>query len=130
MTDERSEKNRKLAEWLEPLSSFSAGWQETPENCGGYEATGSVMWYSPLRAWTYTEKNYMDWQPRNFYTDEAANALLLERMTEPHVWKNPDGTWTCEPNNSAGAIDSEIIESGPDKRTAICEAALKLMEAK
>ena len=55
---------------------------------------------------------------RNWHTDESASAMLLERMPEPHLWRNPDGSWYCEATRF-GESASECI---PNRKTAIRDA--------
>jgi len=65
--------------------------------------------------------------PPDFYRDETASAMLIEKMSNVGLWHNPNGQWTCEPN-----IDDEceVIESHADRKTAIVNAALKVARQK
>jgi hypothetical protein len=100
----REENNRKLAEWL--------GWREAAVDAAGL-----------LRFWF--NKDGRDVPSIDFYTDEAANALLLEKMPQPKLVKIGD-SWGVQPQLRYGGDHTW----NADRKTAICEAALKLIESK
>jgi hypothetical protein len=122
----KEEKNRKLAEWLEPLSSLPN--EDDSEEMQAYE---SEAWIATFRLSRVTGMHVPSWEPRDFYTDEAANALLLDRLLSEGC--PPDDL----PTNFKWAwqwvgqlIMREIqFHQNNDRKTAICEAVLKLMEA-
>ena len=68
--------NRKISELKEPMP-------------------GTDWWLSPLRAWR--ERGDMDWQPRNWTGDPAANEELLEEMPKAnaYVWVEWDINEWC-----------------------------------
>ena len=87
----RGEKNRLLAEWLEPMPTWKA-----------YEAFmldgkvgGTMTARSPLGVWqwqvdAFTICGEHSWKPADFYTDEAVNALLLEKLSQALMTKHED----------------------------------------
>jgi hypothetical protein len=111
--DEREEKDRRLAEWL--------GWSHFKQECG-FEC----LYWIGLPPGEKARCPVPD-----FYTDEAANALLLDRLLSEGC--PPDDL----PTNFKWAwqwvgqlIMREIqFHQNNDRKTAICEAVLKLMEA-
>jgi len=105
----REEKNRAIAEWL-------GGFGPVPCPEGGCESYVCRKGYHP-------GKSIPD-----FFTDEAANALLLEKMKIGSQsvllnWGEDDDLWECS------FIPYERIAAhSKDRKTAICEAALRLIE--
>lgn len=81
-------------------------------------------WLGDLRGYDCQMK------PLDFFTDEAANALILDKMPQPSLIKwqhriyNGRFYWACmsDINNRSTEVED------PDRKTAICEAALKLIE--
>ena len=65
---------------------------------------------------TYSEVQ----SPRDWTGSEEASAVLLEEMPLPHVWKNPNREWACEPD-----LNAEVIESANERKCAIALAWLK-----
>jgi hypothetical protein len=98
----RGEKNRKLAEWL--------GWRQVAAN----------LWNGP-------PGNPFAGTPPDFYTSEEASVLLLDKMPKVALWhmETPEAmTWRCHSNFDVA--DSWTQDA--DRKTAIAEAALKLIE--
>lgn len=109
---EREENSRILAEWLEPKPDY------TPDKSS----------HSKMRAWVYVwglpYPGDGGWKPADFYTDETANAMLLEKMPRPVLrrWEksgNDPEMWACSPDNYKLATKLD-----PDRKAAICAAAL------
>lgn len=72
--NERETVNRQLAEWLEPFASLPPATEP------------SIMdqqLVSPRGAWicemVYEDGDKPFWRPRNFYIDETANAMIVEK---------------------------------------------------
>ena len=115
---ERDENNRKLAEWL--------GWKANDSR---------TRWHSPECQRDETPASMCNGKVPDFYTDESANALLLEKMPQPvlqKVFSNdpdlPDGdfNWFCF-NDCDG---TGISVKAKDRKTAIVNAALAYIQAK
>lgn len=107
----KEEKNRKIAEWL--------GWR--PVDTGDLTIDNKpLLWQVPDSAMRPVP---------DFYLDEAANALVLEAMPAPELYKHakdgvaPFAAWRCRYD---WGLDVNVVH--PDRRTAICEAALKLIK--
>lgn len=61
----------------------------------------------------------------DFYTDEAANAMVLDAMPWPDLHKNEDaGGWYC----AANKYKTPSVYCA-DRKTAICGAYLKMLDA-
>ena len=125
---ERDENNRKLAEWL---GWTYREWKEFTQD--GNERF--CRWEKPIGCKLEWDFNY----PPDFYTSEEANALLLEKMRRPLLvsdWPGCEG-WRVDigveelprdpyfPNASGG---KPIGPTCTDRKTAICKAALALIE--
>lgn len=129
MTEERAEKNRLLAEWLEPMP-------DGPDTLQIMAAIRSEL-YSPLKAWEcdgHGDPIVWAWHPRDFYLSEEASAMVLEKMLMPLVKKVSTGrriaphmAWECWPNPTASGNYDHV--RNVDRKTAICEAALALIES-
>lgn len=130
----KDEKNRQIAEGL-------FGWKMIE----GYHPEIDGPRSDPGR-WHLRRRWILDGKPMaceecgdfpDFHTDEAANALVLEKMPRGQVSFHPakfylDGKlkteshWVCLPNF---VDDKYLYVSNPDRKTAICEAALKFIDA-
>lgn len=95
--------NRKLAEWLEPSPHYKG-----PD----------------YKCWQWVE-SMMEWRVKvDFRTDEAANAMLLEKMPEDYACVFRDdvhGGWYV-----GQSMETKVFDK--DRKTAIVLAALKLIE--
>jgi hypothetical protein len=100
----REEKCRKVAEWL------------------GYVAVDCRIEYHGPRCWRFNDQHIL--RLPDFYSDEAANALVLEAMPE-HTKLMRGTQWAIEIWNGTRWITA----SDPDRKTAIVEACLKLIES-
>jgi hypothetical protein len=111
----REEKNRKLAEWLGAVGPM-------PRYLPQLGDTTCVL-DTPVWRWNWASKS---WEPRDFYTDESASALLLEKMKPVQVVIYETFTQVYKT-----VIDNEPqygpFADGNDRKTAIAEAALKLI---
>lgn len=58
------------------------------------------------------------WYPADFYADEAASALCLEKMPWPAVQWIGGGQWACFPDHS----EHVCVFTHPDRKNAIAEA--------
>ena len=107
----KDEKNRAIAEWIEPcptgqpwtipMLSAKCGWtNSTPAICDG--------------------RHVYTWVPRDFYTDEAASALLLDKFI--------DDMAAPKTTNLFDYIAGRRLLR-EKRRAAIAEAALKLIES-
>lgn len=99
----KSEKCRRIAEGL--------GLGPTPEG----------LWSRPGKMGRFEV-------PPDFYTDEAANALVLEAMPSPCLYREAHHNghkWWCRPDNLTGEGKPSI---DADRKTAVCEAYLKMLE--
>ena len=96
----RSEKNRHIAEAL--------GWAVYPDGFNGYTTQKTL--HDKIEALP------------DFYTDEAANALVLEAMPLGMVARTVSGEWISDADSSAGS--GTIVMRHPERKTAICEAFL------
>lgn len=131
----RDENNRRIAEWLEPQPTEFV---ETPERCYGYNRLGSVEWRSPKGVWWYDEKHYMEWQPLDFYTDEAASAVLLDflmdkalaelKLVPGHPTRFVSCTVWVKDDTHVYKI-RPVLNRGTDRKTVVVEAALKFIAA-
>lgn len=119
---DKAEKNWKLAEWIEVQHQY--------DPCE--IRTGRTPTYCKL---CHIAKQYgadavqLPCRP-DFYLSEEASALLLEKMPEVILCRrlNPkDGQWYCQ----YYAGDVRVVDGvlHPDRKTAIAEAALRLMES-
>ncbi len=111
----RDEKNRKIAEALEPMPL-------RPEE---YVRTANRVAFSRLGFWAH-EFGKREWTPvHNFYLSEEDNALVLEAMPHPELSKRNDGIWWC----IADYYDPKSLQyKNTDRKTAICEAFLVMLE--
>lgn len=110
----KEEKNRVIAEWLEPMVPPLSN--RRPMHCGG----------SPKDAWIGSADH--EWEPSDFFTDESASALILEKMPCPKVMRVHESLWSCSPNWPLIGTPEGIIAGHEDRKTCIAEAALKLIE--
>ena len=105
----RDEKNRKIAEALEPFNSL-------PQS-SELGILDEII-HSPKRAWYYIRDKEHQWMPCNFYRSEEANALV---RTE--VLKNKAALqWLFD--------EIEVPGSSERWREQICEAYLAMLEEK
>lgn len=107
------EKNRAIAEWLEPHEMLPP--PREPVIMDNQLVSLRGAWVCEMG---YETGDIPTWYPRDFYRDEAANALVLEKL--PEVGLHRDGEkW---------AIGLVWNQTGwkryADRKTAICEAAL------
>ncbi len=116
---EREENNRKLAIWL--------GWKPSP---------GGSRIHSPA---CQRDEAHCNGKGPDFYTDEAANAMLLEKMRRPlfvsdwpgcEGWRVDIGVEPLEPlawlpHASGGKL---LGPTHADRKTAIVLAALQLID--
>lgn len=93
----REEQNRKLAEWL--------GW--------------------PMYDSVYGETLH-DLRIPDFFTDEAANALLLENFSDFTMVKRGDKKFSVTPTVPSGVAAEWYVH--PDRKTAVCLAALAMID--
>lgn len=101
----RVDANRKIAEWL--------GWK--------YQCTCSA--HVTEHRCTCGARPLPD-----FYADEAANALVLEKMPSAALMFYPGlKVWSCRYDALGVGYLSDVEHD--DRKTAICEAALLLMRA-
>lgn len=108
----REEKNRKLSEWL--------GWTQFR-----VARNGQVFGVPP------TGQYISDRRIPNFYAEEEANALLLDKFPEPELWLE-DGLWYCQPNYMQDGPDTNahyILSCDVNRKNCVAEAAFKLIEA-
>jgi hypothetical protein len=126
VTPERIENNKKVAEWLgfrydqEGDENHPAQWHHPTCQCKAKE---------PDELCACVEGCY--WgddaggQPPDFYSEETANAMVLEKMPCPTLMRTTD-RWICDANAADHLADT--CRSDLDRKTAICEAAVKLIE--
>lgn len=114
MSDEKQEKNRRIAEWLELLCKCEKdgfGW--------------SIHGYGTAEGRCHKCAKVHD--APDFYADESANAMLLEAMPRvrlEHVGKHWVATADlCVTVSIHGDAESE------DRKTVICEAFIKWKES-
>lgn len=107
----KDEKNRALAEWLEPKPDSSRcadiAWRSTWHNA-----------YHVNHGWTHA--------PLDFYLSESASALLREKMPEPNIWLESERgvepkIWGCQPDMDK----NDIFALGP-YLTAVADACVNL----
>ena len=115
----RSEKNKKIAEALEPLAKAKL------KRSNGVVTTEAGIWTAGAGWNSLPEARVKYFHPAfDFYTDEAANAMVLEAMPAVELYRHPPdsdaGIWRCRPD--CGLDDNTVH---PDRKTAICEAFLK-----
>lgn len=112
MSLEREGNNRRLAKWIEPYCEL------THEH-----VTDCHRDYSPKRAWQRVAGGSgVVWEPRDFYTSEEANAMLLEKMPRGTVLQKRDD-WQVR----AGLFGT-LYSEHPDRKTAIVTACLAWIE--
>ncbi len=108
MSETQEEKCRVIAEWLEPKPT-------SPKQRGQSVRSSGGAWIA------YTG----GWQAADFYRDESASALILEKMPLAKLVNDPKhGGWMCE-------SDWRFFHNGAlhaDRKSAIAEAALRLIE--
>lgn len=120
----QDKKNRVLARWL--------GWQhiicltEDGEQCCGLD--GSRHWHKPFidDGCPCGGEHGNSTDLPDFYHDEAASALLLEKMRSHAIWIEGYETGWIVHVNPHDPFRFEA--SDRDRKTAIAEAALKLIE--
>ena len=113
---ERDANNRKIAEWLEPTPKWSLLSEVRDDG---------VCWIKSDRG-AY-QRCYIDGQLDgelhcDFYTDESANAMLLDALPAVELYRHPPelrdvGAWRCRPD---WGLDFNVAH--PDRKTAICSA--------
>lgn len=122
--DEQNRANERIANWLEPMSSLPN--EDDSEEMQAYE---SDAWIATFRLSQETGMHVPSWQPRDFFTDESANALVLEKMPAAELYKHPpdheasEAGWRCRPD---WGLDFAVYHT--DRKTAIALAALMLIE--
>lgn len=128
MTPDRAANNRVLAGWIEKEPTKTT--VPLPHNLN----------HSMNHAWLFNHW-FCEWSPRDFYRDEAANAMLLEKMWSAGVQVRCHRTWSengwqlCgwqvwyyEVINDKGVERLDEIVEDRDRKTAICNAALALIK--
>ena len=104
----REESNRKIAEALGWKRTFYLNRFHKPE-CAEPVRDGSCCNWAELP---------------DFFTSEEANALVLEAMPKVGLHRNEDGSWAIGIVwNNCGWLDPFA-----DRKTAICEAFLAMLE--
>lgn len=78
------------------------------------------------RCWVFGYGNDDSRMPCNMISDPAMSDLLLEQMPAPHLWKNRDGTWYCDPDSGG---DGEYEACHLNRKRAIAEAFKKWKES-
>jgi len=124
MLTERERINEAISSWFEPKPDIIL----TADRL-------RARWYgSPKGEWTLHRFNNASpdliesfyWTPKDYYTDEAANARLLEAMPSPvlalETLHAPQ--WGCWPNG-LHLTPERMRGSDPDRKTAIVLAFLK-----
>ncbi len=108
----REEQNRKLAEWL--------GWVRH-EKCPAGQTEGPC--------WIFHRGDHSEHIGRlpDFFTSEEANALLLEKMRPVSVILYSSFTQIRKPDID-GKLLYEPLCQDPDRKTAVCLAALALIQ--
>lgn len=115
MDTERAANNRKIAEWLEPIAGLPV-------------PTDSGVWcewvYSPMKAWLYLRDDECTWEPRDFYSDEVAVAMLLEAMSEPILCLDSRSPrmWSCWADCMAQTHEGFTMNA--DRKTAVADSFL------
>lgn len=124
---EKESINRKIAEWLEPTQILSDALPVSKIRAGAS---------SPLGCWKVKAIRHellmpWEWRPRDFFTDEIANAMLLDRMPEPQLWlesaKDKPKLWGCTADMMSKELDAAFDS---DRRTAVVLTFLAWMESK
>lgn len=124
----KDEKCKKLAEWLEPLSSLPN--EDDSEEMRAYE---SQVWIASFRLSRVTGMHVPSWEPPDFYLSEEANALLLEKIPFVVVRRSnlPHGSglerWYVGIQAQPKANIPAWWAEASDRKTAIAEAALSLI---
>lgn len=130
---ETKENCRKIALWLEPMPDYEP------------KVTGHIGLSTMTDRTTLTEAWNWDfvlqrWLPRDFYRDEAANALVLEKLAQLCIDKDHyfglryDGTpeWIASRMRDYGDGNADMpkrpVAVHADRKTAIVLAALKFIE--
>lgn len=104
-----AENNRRIAELL--------GWIREDYSCSRIDCT-------PTRSHEgYRTANGYRGGLVDFYTDEAANAMLLDAMPRPGLYRLDDSTWVCRYSEWTGD------QKGADRKSAICAAFIAWKES-
>lgn len=98
--------NEAISAWFEPKPTKNA--------YGNYVAR------SPKGAWIHYSQYGDNWQPLNYFTDEAANARLLEAMPQPLLERVGGPRWRCEYHS-----DDDCLARHQDRKTAVVLAFCK-----
>lgn len=134
---EKDSINRRIAEWLEPISTGRALWNYVE----GHYYSHFYAWEShAVEGVDIGEFQRIDWQPRDFFLDESANAqlrrkarlqLMLGHRYIKGVLQDDNEYWFCGPPNeiSARALDIKVLAHDLDDKTAVVLAFVKFMES-
>lgn len=116
MSLDRAENNRRLAEWV--------GWKYIPLD---WDSDGRIT--GPVGRWRDLD-GHPRLDPPDFYESEAANAMLLEKMPPlTTLWSyGPQAYWVVGDSPFNGDHRG-VLAKHTDRKTAICNAALALLEA-
>lgn len=124
----RDEESRLIAEWL--------GW--TIRRHGEYVNLSGPDGTLLLTVWGPNEvaDESINEKLPDFRTSEEANALILEKFTEPELWvessKGAPKLWACVPDMTQEHPDKNpayVCTYNHDRKSAIVEAALALIAA-
>ena len=113
---ERDANNRKIAEWLIP--NFCGDRTTTGNSSFGYRCATCKMSIHGHVGGLYDQRHTIP----DFYTDEYANAMLLDAM-QPDL-EFIDDAWSVHKETG----DFEINAEHADRKTAICEAFIAWKE--
>ena len=105
---ERDADNRRIAEWL--------GWRLDSA------PVVSTIHNAHVENWIDPKDNLFNGSPPDFYTDESANAMLLEAMPYAHLVRLEAQLWSC----MAYEWHQTVLDA--DRKTAICEAFIAWKE--
>jgi hypothetical protein len=133
MDKERLNDNKKLAEWV-GFRLVDSQWhhpackcEDRGSNCtcvaGCYWGGGDFS-IDPDAPWD---------TPPDFFTDELANAMLLDKMLAPQLWLEPPPAkaprlWGCRPDFGQPNDSEYVMAYAKDRKEAIAKAALKWIE--
>lgn len=112
---ERERINEAISSWFEPKPPFSL----SQDGEWGKVSSGGGLWTLPAQA-----DRKAQWRPLDYFTDESANARLLDAMPLPTLYRfMGNKNWVINPTGHAGHQHIDVEHA--DRKTAIVLAFCK-----
>lgn len=123
--------NERISLAIEPKPAEPIEARDEPPVFDSWPLSNGRAWYLASR---YEDGDVLHWEPRPWLTDESANAMLLEMMSNAnaYVWIEWDINEWCviwKRTTQEEGDEPSIEHSDPDRKTAIAQAFLSWKES-